>query len=67
MSMMLECSDLNAPQKAKGFHKPSLIEVQRAYDGHSARSVSFHESSAARRWDNVQELEGLFVVQSKSP
>ncbi|KAL8562048.1 hypothetical protein ACOMHN_031819 [Nucella lapillus] len=67
MSMMLECSDLNAPQKAKGFHKPSLMEVQKSGAHPSFRNVEVHhESDHARRWDNTQELEGLFIVERKA-
>lgn len=63
MSMMMQCSDLKAPQKAKGFHKPSLIEVQRTGSDHGGRAPVFHESDHARRWTSTEDLEGLFVVQ----
>ncbi|XP_025089450.1 synergin gamma-like isoform X3 [Pomacea canaliculata] len=66
MSMMMQCSDLKAPQKAKGFHKPSLIEVQRTGSDHGGRAPVFHESDHARRWTSTEDLEGLFVVQSRS-
>ncbi|KAK7087724.1 hypothetical protein V1264_021736 [Littorina saxatilis] len=70
VSMMMECSDLNAPQKARGFHKPSLMEVQKSgshhHGHHSAKHAELHHASDhARRWDNSQELDGLFIVESK--
>ena len=66
MSMMMECSDLNAPQKAKGFHKPSLIEVQKSGVPHHSKHTELHHASDhARRWDNTQDLEGLFIVESE--
>ena len=66
MSMMMQCSDLNAPQKAKGFHKPSLMEVQKTGFHHGSKTTEVHhESDHARRWDNTQELEGLFIMESE--
>lgn len=66
MSMMMQCSDLNAPQKAKGFHKPSLMEVQKTGFHHGSKTTEMHhESDHARRWDNTQELEGLFIMESE--
>ena len=58
-SMMMECSDLNAPQKAKGFIKPSLNEVHRH---HKHVKVNYHQSDHSRRWTNAEGLEGLFQV-----
>ncbi|XP_012941237.1 synergin gamma isoform X2 [Aplysia californica] len=62
-SMMLECSDLNAPQKARGFHKPTLNEVQKPHHGnHKQQKLSFHESDHSRGWKHTEDLEGLFQM-----
>jgi hypothetical protein len=68
MSMMMECSDLNAPHKARGFHKPSLMEVQRSGVVPHGKMEVHHDSDHARRWKNTTDLgtlEGLFVVESE--
>ncbi|XP_055891190.1 synergin gamma-like isoform X2 [Biomphalaria glabrata] len=63
-SIMLEYSDLSAPKKAKGFHKPTLNEVQKSgHDQHKNKVASFHESDHARRWKGQSEdLDGLFQL-----
>lgn len=64
-SIMLEYSDLSAPKKAKGFHKPTLNEVQKSghIDTHRMKSSSFHESDHARSWKmQAEDLEGLFQL-----
>ncbi|XP_005104199.1 synergin gamma isoform X3 [Aplysia californica] len=67
-SMMLECSDLNAPQKARGFHKPTLNEVQKPHHGnHKQQKLSFHESDHSRGWKHTEDLEGLFQMPAMPP
>ncbi|KAH9518511.1 hypothetical protein Btru_017005 [Bulinus truncatus] len=63
-SIMLEYSDLSAPKKAKGFHKPTLNEVQKTgHDHHKSKVSNFHESDHARRWTGQSEdLNGLFQL-----
>ena len=59
----MECSDLNAPVKAKTFHnKPSLKEV---HPTQSAHTVKQHESNQALQWKNVDldNMGDMFVVQ----
>ncbi|CAH1800368.1 unnamed protein product, partial [Owenia fusiformis] len=60
-SMMLECSDLSVPNKAKGFVKPALSEVQPKHVKHQ----TFHESKAAKKWDynTTENLSDLFVLE----
>ncbi|CAL1535490.1 unnamed protein product [Lymnaea stagnalis] len=63
-SIMLEYSDLSAPKKAKGFHKPTLNEVQKSvHEHHRTRATNFHESDHARSWTRqAEDLEGLFQL-----
>ncbi|XP_059150357.1 synergin gamma-like isoform X2 [Physella acuta] len=68
-SIMLEYSDLSAPKKAKGFHKPTLNEVQKSghIDTHRLKGSSFHESDHARSWKmQAEDLEGLFQLPAKA-
>ncbi|XP_067650665.1 synergin gamma-like isoform X1 [Haliotis asinina] len=64
MAMMMECSDLNAPQKAKQFHKPSLKEV---HIEHHTNVSSFHQSGSSRQWTGHDNLEGLFATEPPPP
>ncbi|XP_071110758.1 synergin gamma-like isoform X2 [Haliotis cracherodii] len=64
MAMMMQCSDLNAPQRAKQFHKPSLKEVQVE---HLSNIPSFHQSDSSRHWTGHDNLEGLFATEPPPP
>ena len=60
---MFECSDLNAPQKAKSFKKPSVKEVQPK----QVRVSNFQASQKSRKWDNqTEELSDLFTLPGKN-
>ncbi|CAC5403831.1 Synergin gamma [Mytilus coruscus] len=61
-TMMMECSDLTAPVKAKTFHKPTLKEVNPSHHGHTAKQ---HESKQAKQWKqmNLDDLGDMFVVE----
>ena len=63
MSYMMECSDLNAPAKAKNFSKPSMREVQ----PQRAKTVVYQQSQKARQWAGHEEnnLSELFTLPSK--
>lgn len=63
-SIMLEYSDLSAPKKAKGFHKPTLNEVQKSGQRHhKVSTLNIHESDHSRSWkQNTDDLEGLFQI-----
>ncbi|XP_041349229.1 synergin gamma-like isoform X2 [Gigantopelta aegis] len=65
MSMMMECSDLNQPAKAKHFQKPSLKEVHVTH----AHNKTFQQSGQSRCWTSTDELIGLFKseIQSQPP
>jgi len=59
MAMMLECSDLTAPQKAKGFVKKCIKEIQPV----KKNAVSYQESQKAHKWNKAAEkLTELFTV-----
>ena len=59
MTMMLECSDLSAPQKAKGFVKKCINEVQPV----KKNVVSYQESQKAHKWNQTTEtLTELFTL-----
>ncbi|XP_033748031.1 synergin gamma-like isoform X2 [Pecten maximus] len=61
MSMMMECSDLKAPNKAKTFHRPALKELPVTTQTHHH---TFHQSQQARQWTQpVEELSELFTVE----
>ncbi|GFR98200.1 synergin gamma [Elysia marginata] len=67
-SMMMEFSDLNAPKKAKGFHKPTLNEVQK-HNQHpqKTKAMSFHDSDHARSWkQQCDDLTGLFQMPEEA-
>ncbi|OPL20533.1 hypothetical protein AM593_09637, partial [Mytilus galloprovincialis] len=61
-TMMMECSDLTAPVKAKTFHKPTLKEVNPSHHGHTATQ---HESKQAKQWKQMkmEDLGDMFVVE----
>ena len=62
MAMMLECSDLTAPQKAKGFVKKCVKEVQPV----KKHAVSYQESQKAHKWDqSADTLTELFTLPGK--
>ena len=62
MKMMLECSDLTAPQKAKGFVKKSVNEIEPL---RKATTV-YHVSQKAHRWDgNTDKLTELFTLPGR--
>ncbi|XP_050408199.1 synergin gamma isoform X2 [Patella vulgata] len=56
MTMMMECSDLKAPQKAKSFQKPLVKDVK--VQPH--KTITYHQSQQARQWQVSAELEDLF-------
>ena len=65
--MMLECSDLKAPQKAKLFHKPALKELPPT---HNQSQVPVHnDSQTARKWNQTwnqsEELSELFIQEGR--
>ncbi|XP_060076037.1 synergin gamma-like [Ylistrum balloti] len=61
MSMMMECSDLTAPNKAKTFHRPVLKELPATNQTHHH---TFHQSQQARQWTKpVEELSQLFTAE----
>jgi hypothetical protein len=47
-AMMMECSDLTAPNKAKTFQKHSLKQLHPSY-----HTVKQHESNQARQWKQM--------------
>lgn len=57
-SMILECSDLSGPQKARTFHKPSVKELPPT----SQQGVTFAPSDKARDWSNIHGLDRIFAV-----
>ncbi|OWF48643.1 Synergin gamma [Mizuhopecten yessoensis] len=60
MSMMMECSDLKAPNKAKTFHRPALKELPTTTQTYHH---TFHQSQQARQWTQpVEELSELFTL-----
>ena len=65
--MMFECSDLNAPQKAKLFHKPALKELPPTH--HQSQVPVHSDSQAARKWNQTwnqsEELSELFIQEGK--
>ncbi|XP_069135584.1 synergin gamma-like isoform X2 [Argopecten irradians] len=62
MSMMMECSDLKAPNKAKTFHRPALKELPATSHAHHH---TFHQSQQARQWTQpVDELSELFTIET---
>lgn len=64
MSMMMECSDLTAPNKAKTFHRPALKELPPSHHGHHH---TFHQSQQARQWTQpADDLSQLFKIEPTS-
>lgn len=57
-SMILECSDLSGPQKARTFQKPSVKELPPTFQ----QGVTFVPSDKARDWSNIQGLDRIFAV-----
>ena len=58
MSMMMQYSDLSAPQKAKGFQKPAIRDVAPK----PTRAQTFQQSQKAKSWNQTQETySGMFV------
>jgi len=59
-AMMMECSDLTAPNKAKTFQKHSLKQLHPSH-----HTVKQHESNQARQWKqmNLDDLGDIFVVE----
>lgn len=59
-AMMMECSDLTAPNKAKTFQKRSLKQLHPSH-----HAVKQHESNQARQWKqmNLDDLGDIFVVE----
>lgn len=63
MSMMIECSDLSAPNKARTFHKPSLKELPATHHHHHQ---TFQQSRHAHQWKPEEDLTNLFMVEGQS-
>lgn len=63
MSMMFECSDLSAPNKARTFHKPSLKELPPTHHHHHQ---TFQQSRHAHQWKPEEDLTNLFMVKGQS-
>lgn len=57
-SMMLECSNLNAPCKASKFSKLSVKEITPS----SSHSATFTASEKARDWSNIKGLDSAFIA-----
>lgn len=63
VSMMFECSDLSAPNKARTFHKPSLKELPPTHHHHHQ---TFQQSRHAHQWKPEEDLTNLFMVKGQS-
>ncbi len=59
-TMMMACSDLTVPQKAKGFVKPSMKDIRPSTQ---TTTPAFQESQSARKWNSdTDTLSNLFTL-----
>ncbi|KAJ8312356.1 hypothetical protein KUTeg_009729 [Tegillarca granosa] len=65
VSMMFECSDLSAPNKAKTFHKPSLKEIHAKHPVHAAPVTTVHENQQVHQMHLMEQARMAAVSQRR--